>query len=756
MTLRQWNNWPAQLATLLTGLLLAVYTYGLVAGTPYVGFKWDPRSGAVLAVFSAGDLNVGDHLIQIGATTWEQYRADQRRPLLDTTQAGQTIDLIVERANERQAIMWTIPGFNTPEFRGRLTNQWFLAWIFWLMGGLTFLLVRPCDNRWRLLLAFNYLIAIDLLGTALSYSHIYESAIIVRMSNWLLAPVSWHLHWIFPQPLRRLPGWLWAGAYVLAGGLAALEWWQQLPPSLYLMGLLAALLGVLVPQTMRLLQRNQPPAARLLWVGAIAAVAPSIVLGTVTLVAPPGFDGFSFFGVMLGWAALPLLYFYAAYRRQLAGQELRANRAISLYLFVSVLVVACAILIPAVAAAAPTLTTDPWVNVIAAVVISLATLLGFAPFQHFVERNLLGIPAPLTRRLPGGFTRLAPSPNLPTLIHNLRDDFLPRLLVRESALLRLDEAGQLHCLYAQQAPHLPEAADLTPLLAEAERYRLPAEVTGQPQPFAWVRVCLPLRLPGQLIGVWLLGRRDPDDLYGQLDIHELRAIADQIAVSLAHLLQTERLRQLYQSNIDRDERERTRLALELHDEILNELALLAPGRATAAPDPATQAVYDRVIERIRQMISGLRPAMLTYGLHSALEQLADDLADRAGNELEVHVALDGDERYPEHVEQHLFRIVQQASENAVRHAAARNLRLQAIFQKDLVELRVDDDGCGLPPEALGELNALIEQRHFGLAGMHERAALIGAQLWLQSGPGHGTSIRITWRPTSPNGQPPGR
>jgi GAF domain-containing protein len=98
------------------------------------------------------------------------------------------------------------------------------------------------------------------------------------------------------------------------------------------------------------------------------------------------------------------------------------------------------------------------------------------------------------------------------------------------------------------------------LTAASDHYRLEGATTGETD---WIRLALPLRLKGQVTGVWLLGQRDPDDHYSQPDIAALRAIADQTAITLVHLLQTDQLRGLYQANIARQETERAQLARDL-------------------------------------------------------------------------------------------------------------------------------------------------------------------------------------------------
>jgi signal transduction histidine kinase len=256
-----------------------------------------------------------------------------------------------------------------------------------------------------------------------------------------------------------------------------------------------------------------------------------------------------------------------------------------------------------------------------------------------------------------------------------------------------------------------------------------------------LRLALPLAVNGAPVGLLLLGRRDPDDVYAPDEVEAIRALANQTAIALAHIVQTGRLRAFFQANIDRHEEERTELARELHDDILNELGRLRSGALGADAD----ATYGRVIGSVRGMISGLRPAALSFGLQVALEQLADDLSARGPLPVTARFtgAADG-WRYDPLVEQHLYRIAQQAAENALKHAAPTRVVIEAELHAEQATLAVIDDGRGLPPGLATDLDALLEHRHFGLAGMHERAALIGAHVRIDPHPPQGTRVQVTW------------
>jgi signal transduction histidine kinase len=162
--------------------------------------------------------------------------------------------------------------------------------------------------------------------------------------------------------------------------------------------------------------------------------------------------------------------------------------------------------------------------------------------------------------------------------------------------------------------------------------------------------------------------------------------------------------------------------------------------------PATLAAYDQATERIRDIINGLRPAMLNYGLAPALETLAEELNDRLPNGPRISIDLEqSDARYEAHTELYLFRIAQQACENAVHHADCRTIRISGTLDEAECSLSVHDDGKGFTTGQRIDLPGLLADKHFGLAGMYERAELIGAGLEIHSRPGEGCLVSVTWQ-----------
>ena len=163
------------------------------------------------------------------------------------------------------------------------------------------------------------------------------------------------------------------------------------------------------------------------------------------------------------------------------------------------------------------------------------------------------------------------------------------------------------------------------------------------------------------------------------------------------------------------------------------------------PSQKFQEAYDGLTQRLREIVSDLRPPMLNYGVEPAIRELADNLMERSKDTVQINVELQSDgSRYPEKIELHLFRIVQEACENVLRHAKARNITISGHLLSQEIDLSLSDDGVGFDVGENLQLDALIANKHFGLAGMIERAAVIGADARIESKHEKGTMVQITW------------
>ena len=192
------------------------------------------------------------------------------------------------------------------------------------------------------------------------------------------------------------------------------------------------------------------------------------------------------------------------------------------------------------------------------------------------------------------------------------------------------------------------------------------------------------------------------------------------------------------------EAERLRVARELHDEIGQTLtAVTIQAERAAASDPAAasqalQGVADAVresLDEVRRIARELRPEALDdLGLVNALIALSTRVGAQDGPEVkrELQPELPA---LPAEVELVLYRIAQESLTNAMRHAHARTVTVSLEADAESVTLRVADDGDGLPPE--------LPRGTAGLAGMRERALLVGGRLSIESRPGGGTQVCLT-------------
>ena len=729
--------------------ILLTYTYAKFFRHSY-GFRVEPSTGLIVFVFDEQPeptLKVNDLVLQIGAVRWADFVANLSHSFFEGYKPGDTVPIQVERGGQQIDISWKYPHSNEDEFRDQLDSEWWLAYFFWMAGFLTILLVRPKDDSWVLMSLFNFLTAIWLIaGSGLSAYHMWYSAIVLRMGVWLCLPVYLHLHWVFPHPLGRLPRWLVVSIYGVGILLAVAQAFQLLPPELYLLGFIIALAGSLLLLVIHLWR--QPSVRRdfrLFLIVLVLAIAPGMIWIIVD----------SIFGIRSTWGSLgvislpflPLAYLYAAFRRRLGNLELRVNRFFTIIIFVILLGV---LGLPLIALAEYTVTLSNKAILIGStvfVVTSIACLWGYPAFENFMDRHILGIPLTSKRLLEYFSTQITTSVSLSGLTRVLREQVFPSLLIRQYAFLQYDQ-GSLTVLDAMglTPEQLPEEGYIPDLIAWSGFYRSP-DPSAADQPYSWIRLVLPLKLGDELIGFWFLGRRDPDDTYSQQEIPVLSSLTNLTSIALSNILQTERLRSMYESNIGRYEQERLRLSRDLHDSILNEMAALLMRSDSPVLVPEFQQAFEALTERLREIVSGLRPPTLNFGLKYALDELAENLSDRNHDSLkiETHIQADGEWRYPDVVEHHSYRIVQEACGNALKYAHAKTILIIAELSQQSLDIQVKDDGIGFQVEPNRKLNEMLAHKHFGLVGMLERANLIGAEIDIESRPGAGTRIQVKWK-----------
>ncbi len=235
--------------------------------------------------------------------------------------------------------------------------------------------------------------------------------------------------------------------------------------------------------------------------------------------------------------------------------------------------------------------------------------------------------------------------------------------------------------------------------------------------------------------------RDQRFSSSDLRLAEQFALRASIAVDLSRRVARDALRRV----VAGQEVERRRLARELHDETGQALTsillgLRAVDEAGSGEDVA-QALADlrelvvATLQDVRRLAVQLRPKALDdFGLVPALERLAQTFSESSGIGVQLEATL-GDERLPAEVETTIYRIVQEALTNVVKHAEATEVSILLVRRDSTVTAVLEDNGAGFRPE-------VVRSDSLGLEGMRERVALHDGRLTVESAPGAGTTLRV--------------
>jgi signal transduction histidine kinase len=275
-------------------------------------------------------------------------------------------------------------------------------------------------------------------------------------------------------------------------------------------------------------------------------------------------------------------------------------------------------------------------------------------------------------------------------------------------------------------------------------------------------LCVPLKRQERVSGVLYVDSRVQTGVFLPADLDLLASIAASAAIAIENArLHQERLAIMRQQLIRvtaAQEEERQRIARELHDGVGPALASMShrlravrellddqqplPAAAAAEIEELAGLAADYVRD-IRRLIYDLRPAALDeLGLVPALRDYL--LRRQREQALDIGLRAAEGERLPAPVEIALFRIVQEAVNNAVKHAQAGTVQVSLARETAGVRLRIADDGLGFDPQAPRP------SKHVGLWSMRERVEQLGGDFEVTSAPGQGTTL-TAWVPLGEEG-----
>jgi PAS domain S-box-containing protein len=265
----------------------------------------------------------------------------------------------------------------------------------------------------------------------------------------------------------------------------------------------------------------------------------------------------------------------------------------------------------------------------------------------------------------------------------------------------------------------------------------------------------PIRVREQVIGFLNIASATPG-FFGEEHGPRLQSLADQAGIALGNaqlydqmLTGRERMRQLTQQVVSAQEQERRRLSRELHDEAGQSLTALKIGLQLVLADLPQEletqrqqmqeavALTEQTMGRMHRLAHDLRPPALdAIGLIPTLRDLCQNVGQRSG--LAVSFTDKDVPDLPDTINVCLYRFLQEALTNALKHAKAERIWVRIWSNATEVSLLIRDDGKGFDPTETLLFSG--KGGGMGLLGMHERLELVGGKLEIQTSPGHGASL----------------
>lgn len=778
-------------------IALLTFAYLLWAGEqitiqPDIGALWKPQvvAGAEVGfVYYAAPqsmLKRGDLILGVDGTPWAStnfpYAGWERGDVVQfqVERDGLTLNVNAPYESNAPFVIWI----------SRLVVV-FVALIFWLSGTYVVLFTPTQSQQGVLLFLFCQLLAVAMAGgTITSQSWLSD---FVLMLSWWVVPLSIHFHLLFPfkRTTPRTAWWL-VGLYLVPllgvahflhriGVNVVPDLIGRWTPLLYYW-LLAAPLAVIALLTTAYRSTLSPLAKRqvgLVVVFGLVALAPllSLTLIPILLVGSP-LVPIELVLIFLG--AVPIGYGYASTRYQFIKFDRYISRAAVVLIVVVTIGLLYWVLTTGLRRIAPEwLLANQTFNLV--VVISLAVM--YPSLRRFLQRwaddlfyggwydystvvgeishSLEGASglAELTDAFSQGIQKTMRVEWACLIVPSGQGDWVVRLAGQADTTTLLADLHMVdipHILaYLSQACEPKTHRELQQALARIE------DLTPSEQRLlrnSGLRLWVSLSGHQQAFGILLLGPKYGGDMFDSSDLQILAVVSRQASMAFRNVQLIHQLEEKaqesdrYQKEIVRvREGERKRIALELHDQVIQALVglkyQLAGFQNQSSVDPQATARVDEVqdgisnlIQTTRVLCHDLRPPALDLGLVPGLRSLVSNFEQRSG--LSVTLNVDGDRSVPinEDVALCLYRCTNEALQNVSKHAHASRIHIQLSIEPTQLRLRVEDNGRGFAvPQRLG---SLMENNHFGLVGMRERVELIDGAFRVTSGPATGTCVEV--------------
>lgn len=803
--LPRWLRNPGGAVLLLAAAIigLSLYTNLREMGQPFGGYISYSLAGGRLSeasadspdwwpVVASGLIAASDELLTIDGLP---YTANARDAFARAHAAGRPVTVQVRRQATGEVgnvTIWPTP-ITFKEVVDVRLPELLVATAFWLLA-LLVLRAGPGIITNRVFAVAASLVAIHRATSQPTFIDDLQPPLFLLHASLLIAAgllgaLAMHLATVFPTPLPRRPRWVLVPAYTIgltSGLLLAAtrhSWWARVPLDVaetvddvaYGTMLILLLLGILVLFA-RLIwswiyerrTRRQRRAAGIVLAGMAGALPMMLhllipLLSDLTTVSDAHWRGLDLRYTLL---AIPITFAIVIIRYQ-------TFKALS-SLFMVVLLLSISGALAAVGAWLWRLTLPPDVVVSRPPFVLLFTLilLSSAFWSAQVGRNrwfgrylrwestTYDAARSFGRRVMGrSDVRTLPAILTQALVEEMSLERAALWLGDDHGFALAGSAGDADDLPRRLAPPAPDE----PFPDRAMRSNLPESVPAWLSPLAGegrAEVVVPLAVDGAPLGVLGLGRRWDEALFNDRDMAVADLVGQQATLFLQTALQLEELRRVPDRVAAAQERERLRVAGELHDTIQQFLGrlpfFLAVSRDRLRDDPQSAAdILDRCLTDVEDAAAMLRrirvnlaPNQLETNLLHSLQGLTMHVNQRSGLSVSLDAPSDLDDALSPDTRHALYRVIQQALDNTVAHAGAGRVEVTLARENGRILFAVRDDGRGSSAEAR---QAAQQAGSFGLKSMAARLELCGGSFEFDSAPGAGTTV-AGWVPAA-SGRP---
>lgn len=729
-----------------------------------------------------GDVIYGDTIQTINGLP---YTENARAVFAQAYQQGEPVTLTILRIGEKQPVTVTLPVeiFTIAEYVDVKLPELLVGFVFWMLA-LIVLRARPNSTTNRVFAMVSACVAIHRLTAVTSV--ITDQTLVVNIPKighmiaaGLIGPLLFHLAMLFPIPLGRSPTRLLGILYAIGLGsgitlaLSRFWVWGLLPPStatfigsLAFQVMLYLLLGGVIALFLRLawswinwkkVSRRERRVVKIVLVGLIVSLPPVlVVLGPIVPFFAEGRTTF--------WQGLDVRYFMLAIPVAFALAIVRYHAFQSPSpLFISVIVLSLSALIAAVGVAVwrfafpnslgPT-ERPPFILFFIFIFIPSyfwsrqADWRGwFGRFLNRTDRNYDAVREFGNRVMGRNDIKVLPEVIAQSLVDELE--------LERAAVWLWDSNSSSYKLCASAGGKTPPAErqifTLHPLPGRV------MEVAWDSTP-AWIQApaargkfeaLVPLVTEGRPIGLLGLGGRWDEEIFDERDLAVAELVGQQATLFLTAAMQVDELRRVPARVAEAQERERYRLASELHDTIQQFLGRLPfflavsqelmdtdRGGASKLLDRCMDDVEDaaRVLREIR---ANLAPNQLEMSLIRPLDGLTNHVRRRTGLTVYLDVPDYLDESTTVSTRHALYRVIQQALDNTITHAEATEVKVTLRREDGRVSFLVIDNGRGSTDMALQAAQA---RGSFGLQSMRARLEAVGGEFSFFSDAGQGTIV----------------